>query len=112
MESYRRASEASDIQYQLSDSTAHFNSQDLHARIKQEIEHEKAIQDKLNKGEYSSKFIRSPPVPNPPSECKPIETIKYEPESFESPERVPNFRKSAANKFTVSTGNKLSGEKA
>jgi hypothetical protein len=87
VESYRRASEASDVQYQLSDSTAHFNSQDLHARIKQEIEQEKAIQDRLNKGEYSSKFIRSPPIPTPserkppiptpPSERKPSEASKY-----------------------------------
>lgn len=68
VESYRRASEAGDSHYQLSDSTAYFNSHDLHARNQQD----KTIRD-------YSKFTRSPPAPTPtlPTDRKPTETIKY-----------------------------------
>lgn len=84
MESYRRASEAGDAH--LSDSTAYFNSRDLHSRIQHEIQQEKAIQDRLASNDYT-RFTRSPPAPAPtlPSERKPTETIKYEPNAFESP---------------------------
>lgn len=74
------------------------------------MEAEKAIQDKFNRGDYNtSRFTKPSPTPSPNNNRKTEDTPKYEPNSYESPQRVPNFKKSAANKFTVSTGNKLSG---
>jgi hypothetical protein len=85
VESYRRASEVSDTHYQLSDSTAYFNN-DLKQRIREEMEAEKAIQDKFSKGEYNtSRFNKASPTPPPQSSRKTEETVKYEPGTFESP---------------------------
>lgn len=89
VESYRRASEVSDTHYQLNDSTAYFNSQELKQRIKQEMEAEKAIQDKFSRGDYNtSRFTNraiTSPTPHPNSNRKTEETIKIEPNAFESP---------------------------
>lgn len=65
VESYRRASEVSDTHYQLSDSTAHFNSQDLKQRIREEMEAERAIQDKFARGEYNTSRFASKPASTP-----------------------------------------------